>query len=107
MAAIPDLRENATNLVRRPVDGKVITASGRAIPQPPWIIAEQPATLVTYSQWLIDQGRAEAEDLGEDWMIARLAGISAGTMDDPTRELLSDFLFGDPHPEFEARSGPA
>ncbi|WP_151637100.1 hypothetical protein [Noviherbaspirillum aerium] len=97
------LRETATNLVRRPVNGIVITASGRSIPQPPWIIPDDPATTAAYDQWLIDQSRIEAVDTGEEWMICRLAGLDAGFMDPSLRHLLSDFLFGLPEPEFEAR----
>lgn len=95
--------EAATNLVRRPIDGCVITASGRLVPQPPWIIPDDPATAAAYDQWLIDQTRDEAMEIGEDWMICRLASLDAGFMDAALRQLLSDFLFGDPEPEFEAR----
>lgn len=103
MESILNLTETATNLVRRPIDGQVLTASGRLVPQPPWIIPDDPATAGAYDQWLIDQTRAEAAETGEDWMICRLAGLDAGFMDPALRHLLSDFLFGDPKPEFEAR----
>lgn len=96
----------ATNLVRRPVDGCVITASGRLVPQPPWIIQDDPATAAAYDQWLIIQTRAEAMETGEAWMICRLAGLDAEFMDAALRQLLSDFLFGDPDPAFEARARP-
>ncbi len=92
-----------TNLVIRPVDGHVITVSGTRIPQPPWILPDDPATLAAYDQWLVAQGRYEAQELGDSWMIARLAEAVGATMDAPQRELLSDFLFGQAHPVFEAR----
>lgn len=95
--------ETATNLVRRPVDGCVLTASGRLVPQPPWIIAGDPATSAAYDQWLIDQTRAEAMEIGEDWMLCRLAGLDAEFIDTALRQLMSDYLFGDAEPEFEAR----
>jgi hypothetical protein len=103
MDSMMDVKEAATNLVRRPVDGCVITASGRCIPQPPWIIAEEPETAVAYDQWLIDQGREEAIALDENWMICRLAGLDGSLVDAALRHLLCDFLFGHPHPQFEAR----
>lgn len=104
MEPIINLSEAATNLVRRPIDGSVITASGRLIPQPPWIIQDDPSTAAAYDQWLIDQSRSEAMEIGEDWMVCRLAGLDAEFMDAALRHLLSDFLFGLPSPEFEARS---
>jgi hypothetical protein len=104
MYSMINLSDTATNLVRRPIDGNVVTASGRLIPQPPWIIPQDPATTIAYDQWLIDQSRSEAIETGEDWMFCRLAGLDAGFMDAALRHLLSDFLFGLPAPEFEARS---
>lgn len=103
MGSMMDVKEVATNLVRRPVDGCVMTTSGRRIPQPPWIIAEEPETALAYDQWLIDQGREEAIALHEHWMVCRLAGLKGSLMDAALRHLLCDFLFGHPHPEFEAR----
>jgi hypothetical protein len=85
------------------MNGYVMTTSGRLIAQPPWIIADNPGTEAAYDQWLIDQARDEAAELGEDWMICRLAGLDASFMDCALRHLLSDFLFGQPDPEFEAR----
>lgn len=93
-----------TNLVRRTGKGHVITASGRPIPTPPWVIAGSPQTAVEYDQWLLEQARAEATETGEHWMLDRLAGVV--TVDADLRFLLSDFLFGHPYPVFEARPGP-
>lgn len=92
-----------TNLVIRPVDGHVMTVSGNRIPQPPWILPDDPATLAVYDQWLVVQGLQEAQELGDSWMIARLAEALGAAIDAPQRELLSDFLFGQAHPVFEAR----
>jgi hypothetical protein len=103
MAAMLDMREKATNLVRRPVDGHVTTTSGRNIPQPPWILPGKPETAAAYDQWLIDQSRAEAAESGDQWMTCRLAGVQAAAMDMALRHLLSDFLFGHPDPRFEAQ----
>lgn len=79
------------------------TVSGHRVPQPPWILPEDPDTVVAYDQWLIDQAKQEAQALGDEWMICRLADAEARTMDAATRHLLSDFLFGQAQPEFEAR----
>lgn len=92
-----------TNLVIRPVDGHVLTASGNRIPQPPWILPDDPATLAAYDQWLVAQGRNEAQELGDSWMIDRLAETVGAMIDAPQRDLLSDYLFGQAHPVFEAR----
>ncbi len=96
-------RDVKTNLVRRPIDGYVHTCSGRFIPQPPWIVADLPITQYLYDQWLLEQGRDEAADAGDDWLIHRLSDISAQCMSDDLRLLLSDYLFGLPNPQFEAR----
>jgi hypothetical protein len=80
-----------------------MTTSGRLISQPPWIIRGDPVSVAAYDQWLIDQARDEAAELGERWMICRLAGLEARFMDQALRHLLSDFLFGRPDPRFEAR----
>lgn len=93
----------STNLVRRPLDGHVYTCSGRLIPQPPWIIPGNDVTPALYDQWLIDQGRDEAVVAGDDWMITRLDGVQAQTITEDLRHLLSDYLFGETAPQFEAR----
>lgn len=94
---------SVTNLVRRPIDGHVLSASGRLIPQPPWVLPESPLSIAAYDQWLIDQAREEAMDLCEDWLLTRLVGVTADSVDADLRYLLSDFLFGHPNPVFEAR----
>ena len=104
--AAPDAARAATNLVRRPVNGAVITSSGRAIPQPPWIFPDDPQSQTRYDQWLMTHSRSEAEELGEALILARLDGLSACTLDVESRRLLSDFLFGLTDPEFEAREAP-
>jgi hypothetical protein len=104
MIFMTELSETVTDLVLRPVDGYVTTVNGHCIPQPPWIVHDDPNTVIAYDQWLIDQGRREAQELGDDWMIRRLADAVAEKMEAPTRHLLSDFLFGQPQPKFEARS---
>lgn len=93
----------ATNLVLRPIGGHVTTASGRRIPSPPWILSDDPRTAIDYDRWLLEQGRDEARETGEEWMVARLAGVDGGAMDEATRNLLGDYLFGRAKPEFEAR----
>lgn len=100
---LPENTTAATNLVRRPADGVVITSSGRPIPQPPWIIPDDPQSYANYDQWLIDQSRHEALDLKEDFILAKLDSLPAGDLDVATRRLLSDFLFGLTDPKFEAR----
>lgn len=104
MILMTKLSEAVTDLVLRPVDGHVTTVNGHCIPQPPWIVHDDWSTVTAYDQWLIDQGRREAQELGDDWMIQRLADAVAEKMETSTRHLLSDFLFGQPHPRFEARS---
>lgn len=99
-----NINELKTNLVRRPSDGHVRTCSGRLIPQPPWIISGLPVTQRLYDQWLIDQGKDEAADVGDDWLIQRLQDADATAMSDDLRALLSDYLFGVPAPIFEART---
>jgi hypothetical protein len=103
MFAMLDITEISTNLVRRPVDGYVITASGNKIPQPPWIIRSNLESTIAYDRWLIDQSRAEATELGDQWMVCRLAGLEPRSMDGALRHLLSDYLFGHPNPKFEAQ----
>jgi hypothetical protein len=103
MNLMMDLNSTATNLVLRPVEGCVITVNGHRVPQPPWILPDDPDTVIAYDQWLIDQAKQEAQALGDEWMICRLAGADARMMDAATRHLLSDFLFGKSEPEFEAR----
>jgi hypothetical protein len=100
------LKQAVTNLVRRPIEGYVTTASGRRIPQPPWIMPDEPETAIAYDQWLLEQGRSEAAELGDDLMRCRLAGLEAQHVDIALRHLLSDFLFGRHDPEFEARGIP-
>jgi hypothetical protein len=63
--AMPGKTEIATNLVRRPADGYVMTASGRNVPQPPWIISGDPESAIAYDQWLIEQGRLEVRPKAE------------------------------------------
>ena len=94
----------ASNLVLRPADGVVVTSSGRTIPQPPWIVADDPMSQVWYDRWLIEQGRAEALDLNETLILDRLDGLRAEELDTASRQLLSDFLFGLQEPKFEARA---
>jgi hypothetical protein len=98
-----DTTTTSTNLVRRPIDGHVYTCSGRLIPQPPWIISHDDVTQSLYEQWLLDQGREEASVIGDDWLIVRLDGMNAHTMTEDVRHLLSDYLFGQIDPRFEAR----
>lgn len=98
-----ELNRAATNLVRRPVDGQVITASGRNIPQPPWIFPDDPASAAAYAHWLLEQGREEAAAQNDEWMICRLKECEAREVDGALRELLTDFLFGRPDTAFEAR----
>lgn len=103
----PDESRTATNLVRRPVNGCVITSSGRAIPQPPWILPDDPQSQIDYDLWLLEQSRAEAAELDDALILARLDGFAAtGLLDADARQLLSDFLFGLSEPEFEAREVP-
>jgi hypothetical protein len=102
--AMPGKTEIATNLVRRPADGYVMTASGRNVPQPPWIISGDPESAIAYDQWLIEQGRLEAAELDDQWMVCRLNGLEARSMDPALRHLLSDFLFGHANPTFEAQA---
>lgn len=99
-----DATNTATNLVRRPTDGHVFTCSGRLIPQPPWIIPRNDVTQSLYDQWLIDQGRDEASVTGDDWLILRLDGVNSDSMTLDLRHLLSDYLFGQTNPQFEARN---
>jgi len=106
MQAAPNPILATTNLVRRPVDGCVVTASGRLIPPPPWILPDDPCSSVAYDQWLLDQGRLEAAETNDEWLAKRLADIGAAPVDDATRSLLNDYLFGCADPEFEARTGP-
>jgi len=94
-----------TNLVRRPVDGQVITASGRLIPQPPWVTSDSPVSAAAYDQWLVEQGMKEAIETGESGILTRLMGVVAASVDAQLRHLLSDFLFGHSNPVFEARCG--
>jgi hypothetical protein len=101
--AMPDNSTIATNLVRRPVDGVVVTSSGRCIPQPPWIFLQDPESQAAYDGWLIEQGKAEARDLNEAMILAKLDGLRAEDLDQVSRQLLSDFLFGLSDPRFEAR----
>jgi glycine cleavage system H lipoate-binding protein len=61
-----ELNETATELVLRPVDGDVTTVNGHRIPQPPSIVQDDPNTVIAYGQWLIDQDRREAQELGDD-----------------------------------------
>ena len=93
----------STNLVRRPIDGHVYTCSGRLIPQPPWITSDNDHTQSLYDQWLIDQGREEAYATGDAWLILRLDGVNTNTFSEELRQLLSDYLFGQTAPQFEAR----
>lgn len=96
----------ATNCVHRAVDGRVTTASGRRIPQPPGICADDPGSAAAYDAWLIEQGRIEAAELDDAWMVGRLAHLEPCT-GSALRHLLSDFLFGQPDPAFDVRTGPA
>lgn len=98
-----DTTTTLTNLVRRPIDGHVYTCSCRLIPQPPWIIPDNKTSQFLYDQWLIDQGRDEASVIGDDWLILRLGSVTAHTMTEDVRHLLSDYLFGQITPQFEAR----
>ncbi|SNT35579.1 hypothetical protein SAMN06265795_12827 [Noviherbaspirillum humi] len=98
--------KTSTNLVRRPVDGIVLTSSGRAIPQPPWIFPDDPQSQADYDNWLLAQSREEAVLLDEALILARLDDLAAGGLDGTSRQLLSDFLFGILAPEFEARPLP-
>lgn len=100
-----DKQGSATNLVRRPVNGMVYTCSGGRIPQPPWILEDDPASLVAYDCWLVEQSGIEAEELGDELVSARLAQLGPPPLDLDIRSLLNDFLFGTPNPEFEARGG--
>ena len=94
-----------TNLVRRPVDGQVITASGRLIPQPPWVTSDSPVSAAAYDQWLVEQAVKEAIETGENGILTRLMDVAAASVDSELRHLLSDFLFGHSNPVFEARCG--
>jgi hypothetical protein len=104
MIFMAELSGTVTDLVLRPVDGYVMTVNGHCIPQPLWIVHVDPSTVIAYDQWLIEQGRREAQGLDDDWMIHRLADALAEKMEASTRHLLSDFLLGQPQPKFEARS---
>lgn len=99
LAATP----TSSNLVRHPIDGHFYTCSGRLIPQPPWIIPGNDVTQSLYDQWLIDQGRDEASGIGGDWLILRLDGVDAEMITEDLRGLLSDYLFAQATPHFEAR----
>lgn len=103
MQFISNITYTSTNLVRHPIDGHVSTYSGRLIPQPPWTIPYNDVTQSLYDQWLIDQGRDEASVIGDDWLILRLNGVDAKTITEDLRHLLSDYLFGQTAPHFEAR----
>jgi hypothetical protein len=97
--------EATTNLVIRPCDGYVVTVSGRWIPQPPWIFPDDRASVIAYNDWLIRQARTAAVELEEDCILHRLENMEAQQMDEPLCHLLSDFLFGQSSPVFEAREG--
>lgn len=97
---------SATNQVRRPVKGMVLTSSGRRIPQPPWIITDVPHTQTDYDLWLVAQSRIEAAELGDDLVLSRVTQLDAHWLNPDTRHMLNDYLFGMPNPEFEARDGP-
>ncbi|RZL97115.1 MAG: hypothetical protein EOO88_63035 [Pedobacter sp.] len=92
-----------TNLVLRPIDGCVVTLSGRRIPQPPWILPGDQESAIAYQAWLAEQARAEAAESGYDWILSQLDNLRPDSMDEGTRQLLSDFLFGQLNPVFEAR----
>lgn len=94
-----------TNLVLRPVDGCVMTVSGRRIPQPPWILPNDQASIIAYQDWLIEQARTEAAESDYDYISKQLENVKADQMDERMQELLSDLLFGQPNPVFEARPG--
>lgn len=83
----------------------VYTSSGGRIPQPPWILEDDPASLVAYDRWLVEHSSIEAEELGDELVRARLAQFGQPPLDPDMRSLLNDFLFGTPNPEFEARGG--
>ena len=100
---MPDQPAIDSNLVLRPADGVVVTSSGRTIPQPPWIVPDDPCSQLAYDRWLLEQGRAEALDLHETLILDKLDGLRADDLDPTSRQLLSDFLFGLPEPKFEAR----
>lgn len=97
--------EATTNLVIRPCDGCVVTVSGRSIPQPPWIFPDDQNSALAYNDWLIRQAHAEAIELDYDWILHKIKSMKAQQMDEPLRHLLSDFLFGQANPVFEAREG--
>jgi len=92
-----------TNLVLRPVDGCVMTVSGRRIPQPPWILPNDQASVIAYQDWLIEQARTEAAQTDYDCILKQLEDLKAHQLDETLQQLLSDLLFGQPNPVFEAR----
>jgi hypothetical protein len=95
--------QSFTNLVLRPIDGCVITVSGRRIPQPPWILPNDQASVIAYRNWLIEQARTEAAQSDYDCIHKQLETMTAHQMDETLQQLLSDLLFGQPSPVFEAR----
>jgi hypothetical protein len=97
--------QSVTNLVLRPIDGCVMTVSGRRIPQPPWILPNDQASVIAYQNWLIEQARIEAADSNYDCILKQVENMTAHKMDETFQQLLSDLLFGQPNPVFEARPG--
>jgi hypothetical protein len=97
--------QSVTNLVLRPRDGCVITVSGRRIPQPPWILSNDQASVTAYQDWLIEQARAEAAQSNYDCILKQLENMTARQVDETLQQLLSDLLFGQPNPVFESRPG--
>ena len=92
-----------TNLVLRPIDGCVTTVSGRRIPQPPRILINDQASVIAYQDWLIEQARREAAESDYECIFTQLENMKANQMDETLQQLLSDLLFGQPYPVFEAR----
>jgi hypothetical protein len=103
MSDLSQILEVTTNFVIRPEGGLVFTSSGRGVPEPPWILPDDPESLVEYDRWLVRQARDEAADLNDELMLAKVALLAAPPLDAESRALLSHFLFGLPNPQFEAK----
>jgi hypothetical protein len=103
MSDLSQILEVTTNFVIRPEDGLVYTSSGRGIPEPPWILPDEPESLVEYDRWLVRQARDEAAELRDELILAKVAVLDTPPLDTEARALLSHFLFGLPNPQFEAK----
>ena len=91
---------------RRP---NVRTTTGREIPSPPVIRTDSNRKasndLKKQNQWLIDQSVAEAKARGDDFNLIQFQNEKANNLPPASKAAMSQYLFDDPHAEFDAETG--